>query len=273
MDMGAMTIRITNTGEERCAPQHQYGPAVRGCYLIHYAVSGRGQYIARGHTWEVHACQGFLIAPGDVTTYRADAFDPWHYLWIGYAGSGSAELTRMAGLDPARPVFDAPDVDAMAELMRAADQDVRALRLGDLGALGCLMRIMARIGQFNAPRPTDPRRGVLMEYFGKATWFIEGNLSQGVTVDEVAAYVGLCRSQLYRVFMAADGASPQQWIQHARLRRARELLLSQPALTLSEVAASAGYSGAPQMADAFRRFEHTSPREFRREGRSDLHGV
>lgn len=266
MDAGAIGITVTNTGEEMCAPEHQYGPAVRDCYLIHYAVSGRGMYLARGRAYEVRAGQGFLIAPGDVTTYRADALAPWHYLWIGYAGAGGAELTRMAGLDAERPVFSVPDAGGMAQLMRQADSDARQLRLGKLSALGCLMRIMALIGQFNAPRQPDTRRGALSEYFGKAAWYIEGNLSQGVTVDEVAAYVGLCRSQLYRVFMAFCGVPPQQWIQRARLRRARELLAGQPALTLSEVAASAGYSGAPQMAAAFRRFERISPRELRRAG-------
>lgn len=257
-------IEICNTGEERCAPGHSYGPAVRDCFLIHYVASGQGEFMAGGQRHALHAGQGFLICPGEVTTYRADSREPWHYLWIGYRGSASAELTRMAGISNANPIFDMPDIADTCALLRQAHEDMRRLRLGEVSAAGCLLRLMAKLGEAASARLSDAQSGPLWEYYRRAAWYIEGSLSQGVRVSEVAGYVGLCRSQLYRVFRATAGCTPQQWIQRARLRMAQSLMRTRPELTLAQIAASSGYSGTAQLNDAFRRLERTTPGQYRR---------
>ena len=243
----ALGIEICNTGEERCAPGHSYGPAVRDCFLIHYVASGQGEFMAGGQRHVLHAGQGFLICPGEVTTYRADS------------------LTRMAGISDAHPIFDMPDIAGTCALLRQAHEDMRRLRLGEVSAAGCLLRLMAKLGEAASARLSDAQSSPLWEYYRRAAWYIEGSLSQGVRVSEVADYVGLCRSQLYRVFRATAGCTPQQWIQRARLRMAKSLMRTHPELTLAQIAASSGYSGAAQMTDAFRRLERTTPGHYRRE--------
>lgn len=75
-----MDLTVINCGEERCTPGHSYGPAVRKGYLFHYIISGSGVFFAGGRRHALHAGQGFLIYPGQVTTYTADAEHPWHYV-------------------------------------------------------------------------------------------------------------------------------------------------------------------------------------------------
>ena len=255
-------LSLTTCGGEACAPGHEYGPAVRGYYLIHYVVSGRGEYLTEGRRHLLGPGQGFVIFPGWVTTYRADEGDPWHYLWVGYQGGDSARLTALSGLSREQPVFSLPPESGAQALLTGIAEDVRTLRMGEVSALGRLMRLLALIGETNLPRDGERADGA-QEYFRKAAWYIEGNLAQGVQVSDVASFVGLCRSQLFRVFREVARISPQEWIQRARVRRAEELLSSP--LTLSEVAASAGYSGESQMSAAFRRFVGMSPGERRRQ--------
>ena len=81
-----MDLTVINCGEERCAAGHSYGPAVRKGYLFHYIISGSGVFFAGGRRHALHAGQGFLIYPGQVTTYTADAEHPWHYVWLGFRG-------------------------------------------------------------------------------------------------------------------------------------------------------------------------------------------
>ena len=83
-----------------------------------------------------------------------------------------------------------------------------------------------------------------------------------VRVADVAQFVGLCRSQLYRVFMAESGLSVQDWITRAKTRRAQALLRSTQ-LKLSAVALSAGFASAEQLCHAFRRNGLPSPSEYR----------
>lgn len=260
-ESGALTV--CNLGEEACRPGHLYGPAVRGCYLIHCVLAGKGEYLVHGERHEVHAGQGFLILPGEITTYQADEEQPWHYAWIGYRGPGAAELTQKAGFTGNRLVFDLPETEEVQAILREAQEEVRTLRLGELSALGALMRLMARIGQRHALGAQEAEEGSAQAYFKKAAWYIEGALTQHVSVADVASFVGLCRSQLFRVFREAAGMSPQEWIQRSRLRHAEELLHSRPTLSLYEVALSSGYSSTAQMTAAFRRYLQCAPGEVR----------
>ena len=75
-------------GEEVCRPLHTYGPAIREYYLIHYVKSGKGELVKNGEKMKVGQGQAFLICPGEVCTYSADPTDPWHYIWIGFDGTG-----------------------------------------------------------------------------------------------------------------------------------------------------------------------------------------
>ena len=261
-------LNLATCGGEQCAPGHQYGPAVRSYYLIHFVVSGRGEYLCGGRRHALSAGQGFLILPGAVTTYRADEEDPWHYLWVGYQGGDSGFLTALSGLSAEQPVFTLPETQAAQTLLSGMQEDMRTLRMGEVSALGRLMELLALIGQTRTPPRPQEGDSVAQEYFRRAAWYIEGNLSQGVQVQDVASFVGLCRSQLFRVFREVARVSPQEWIQRARVRRAEELLASP--LTLAEVASSVGFSGESRMSAAFRRYTGLSPGERRRQIRARL---
>ena len=100
-----MDLTVINCGEERCAPGHSYGPAVRKGYLFHYIISGSGVFFAGGRRHALHAGQGFLIYPGQVTTYTADAEHPWHYVWLGFRGEEAAALIAATGITEAAPYF------------------------------------------------------------------------------------------------------------------------------------------------------------------------
>ena len=69
-----LDFRLFQCGWEQCAPLHSFGPFVRNHYLFHYVISGRGFLdadVKKGVTrrYDLEAGQGFLISPGQVTTY------------------------------------------------------------------------------------------------------------------------------------------------------------------------------------------------------------
>ncbi len=260
-EFGDRSLHVDACGMESCAPGHQYGPAVREYYLIHYIFSGCGVYRVGGAEYHLHAGQGFVIFPGVPSTYRADDEDPWQYGWLGYSGTEAHALTRWAGLAAARPVLTVGEPEEIRLLISSVIQDMAVLEQGGMSAVGGLLRFMARMAQPAADTEEGASQGAA--YFRKANWYIEGNLEHGVSVSDVAAFVGLCRSQLFRVFRAEAGCGPQEWIYKVRLRRAERLLLKST-LSLEEVALSCGYTGAAQMGQAFRRSHGMSPSAYRR---------
>ena len=71
-----MSLSVNQFGIEQTAPSHRYGPHVRDHYLIHYVLSGKGTLKAEGLTHRIGAGEAFVIFPGQVTTYQADAVTP-----------------------------------------------------------------------------------------------------------------------------------------------------------------------------------------------------
>ena len=259
--MESLPLTVTCCGEEACRPSHGWGPAVRPYHLIHFVYSGQGVYYGPDGAHILRAGQGFIIFPGEVSLYVADAENPWHYGWVGYSGASAGQITRDAGLSLASPVFSIARAERMRGILAEICADVASMRAGEWSALGGLMRLLAEIREnANLPECADDAAN---SPYKKAVWFIEGNLAAGVRVADVAQFVGLCRSQLYRVFMAESGLSVQDWITRAKTRRAQALLRATP-LKLSAVALSAGFASAEQLCHAFRRSGLPSPSEYRR---------
>ena len=259
---GKNALCIVDFGEERCVPGHAYGPAVRQNFLIHYVASGEGMFSAQGRLWAVGPGQGFVIFPGEVTSYRADLRAPWHYGWVGYRGEGAEELTRRAGLSRERRVFSAPQAEPPWEALERLRQDAATLRLGPLAALGGLYRFLALV----APLREEDAAPDHARHYEKALWYMQGAYTRPVTIQEIADFVGLSRSQLFRIFEKNGGQSPKEALQDMRLRQARALL-EKSGLSLEQIALSSGFGSGAQLSAAIRARWGCSPRALRQDKR------
>ena len=91
-------LHLCFCGREICSPLHSWGLGVRPVYIIHYVLSGKGRYQARGNTWDLREGDGFLIGPETPVFYQADAEDPWTYIWVGFDGEQAESMLRKLGL-------------------------------------------------------------------------------------------------------------------------------------------------------------------------------
>jgi mannose-6-phosphate isomerase-like protein (cupin superfamily) len=65
-------LNMYHCGTEDCAPGHDYGPAVKDHYLIHYILDGKGTFHVGEKIYQLGKGQGFLICPNVITYYQAD---------------------------------------------------------------------------------------------------------------------------------------------------------------------------------------------------------
>ena len=72
-------LNLYQFGWEQTAPAYSYGPHARNHYLFHYVIAGRGVLMANDQEYPVSAGHGFLVVPGQITTYGADSDDPCEY--------------------------------------------------------------------------------------------------------------------------------------------------------------------------------------------------
>ena len=67
---------IYQIGYEKCEPTHFFGPTIRDFYVLHFLVSGKGEYQVRGRTIPLKKGDCFLVIPNEPIFYRADPEDP-----------------------------------------------------------------------------------------------------------------------------------------------------------------------------------------------------
>ena len=109
-------------GYEQCEPGHSFGPATRNHYLFHYIISGTGTLMADNakgetQTYSIKSGQGFLIFPGQITTYIADQNLPWEYVWIEFDGLRVKEAIDLTELSVNTPVYHSHSKDLREQLM------------------------------------------------------------------------------------------------------------------------------------------------------------
>ncbi len=98
--------------------------------------------------------------------------------------------------------------------------------------------------------------------------FIRAEYQRSLTVEDVAAHVGLSRRQLERRFQAALDRSLAAEIRRTRIERVKHLMDTTD-LTLERIAATCDFPDAASLSKLFRRIVGTAPSEYRR--RSRLH--
>ena len=118
-------------------------------------------------------------------------------------------------------------------------------------------------------RPLRARLGVQNTRVLSIIEMMEANLSEPLTLIEVADAAGLSRRQIERLFRGQMGRSPARYYLEIRLDRARHLLL-QSNLPVVEVAVACGFVSASHFSKCYRELYGRSPLQERTNRQLDL---
>ncbi len=89
------------------------------------------------------------------------------------------------------------------------------------------------------------------------------NLHRRFSLDAAAVLVGLSSGRFSHLFRDQCGQAPGQWVKLARLEEAERLLLSEPGLSIKEIAAKVGLAPG-RLANEFGKMYGHTPAEYRR---------
>ncbi|WP_276906225.1 AraC family transcriptional regulator [Faecalibaculum rodentium] len=262
-------LNMYQCGREKCKPGHIFGPAARNHYLFHYVLEGRGTLMAAGtddltNTFEISAGQGFLLFPGQISTYIADARQPWTYCWIEFDGlqvKEALDRTQMTMDDPVYRSHTPQQRELMVQEMLYLIQHMKEPTLHLIGHLFLFFSAFVE-----STRRWQPRKSAKMAdfYIREAITFIEQNYTRDFSIEDIAATLGIDRGYFGKLFKRATGQSPQQFLIQYRLIKAANLLKTTE-LSIREVANSVGYENQLHFSRAFRKMYEMSPREYKKE--------
>ena len=255
-------LNLYQFGWERTDPCHAYGPHIRNHYLFHYVISGKGKLFANEEVYDIGPRQGFLIVPGQITTYRADEQEPWEYTWLEFDGLRAHESIQAAGISGAKPVYTAAGREAGQRLQ---DEMLYIVNHGDadpIHLIGHGFLFLEQLAACSATRRYFGERRLRDFYMREALSFIDQNYQNDISIEDIAAVCGLNRSYFGKIFRDTVGESPQEYLLHYRMARAAQLLkeTKQP---IGEIAPQVGYANQLHFSRAFKNVHGISPREYR----------
>ena len=258
-------LSVYSTGYEQCDSNHSWGPAIRDHYIIHYVVSGKGTLRYNQQTYSIEAGQLFIIYPSQVAAYQADADQPWKYNWVGFNGTDAGRLVKMTGLSPDHPVIQSDDPDKTRSLLRHIADAGDNTAAADAEMAGCLYLLLAHLIRMNSRHPAgNPHQ----TYVSNALRYIQYNYANDMGVSDIARYVGISRSQLYRAFLQDFGVSPHNYLQTYRINEACGLL-HDPVFSVAEVAGSVGFNDPLYFSRVFKSIKGITPSEYQRNHRKN----
>lgn len=232
-------------GMQQCGSGYTFGPVMREYYIIEYVLRGKGEYTANGVSYKAEAGEAFIIRPYEVHLLRADAEDPWEYVWIGF----SLDMT-LPKLLAENYVFKS---EAVAETFSAFADGAHGERTTleyTVALYAMLAKLYAEEQQKNE-RPNDP--------VAAAVEIIEREYAT-ITVQALADRLFLNRSYLGARFKKQTGKTPKEYIDEFRLSSAAKLMC-EFGYNATQASVAVGYSDAATFSRMFKKHYGKSPRE------------
>lgn len=253
-------LSIFNCGHEYCRPGHTWGPGVRDHYLIHLVVAGRGVYQVGGQSYPLLPGDLFLAKPSQLISYTADEKDPWEYYWVGFNGACANRLVQQAPFTDAEPFHHCSDAQTVRDALYQIYLSRGTEPQDEARMTGYLYLFMALL--MKEAQETMPRAGnASSQYVLAAIKYIQFNYSHNVSVDDIARAVGVSRSHLYRVFIAAVGKSPIDYLTDYRIGEACALLKNTN-LSIAEIAVSVGFFDQFYFSRVFKKVKGMPPSHY-----------
>lgn len=261
------SLSVYNVGYQKCDPEYQWGPGVRDHYCIHHIFSGSGSYMIGEKQIRLKEGDTFILYPGVEVRYCADREKPWEYGWAGFMGTDAASIIRNTDFTKKIPYIPAgkiPDRKIREGLQKIYDVKGNTYEAA-VAMTGALYSFLAVFMHYHESEV--PERDARMMYVEKAENYIETNYSYPVTVEDVADYVGISRSHLFRSFQTYMNCSPKEFLSQYRIKQACRLL-KETDLSVSAIAYSVGFENNLYFSKAFRKQKQISPTLYREKHRN-----
>lgn len=245
-------INPTQCGYEKCDSGHDFGPATRDHWLLHFVVSGKGEFKTARGKYSLGAGDTFIIRPHEITYYKADVDQPWEYIWIGFSSDiplphalSSSDTIHAPKLERFfRDAFSCPEFEKGGSDGSGAYESYLC---------GIVWQMLGMLRLNGNGEETAAER-----YVRAAVSMIESEFFSGITASTLADRLHLNRSYFSVIFKEITGISPHKYLTDYRMRRAEELL-SEGGYSVTVTALSVGYPDVFSFSRAYKRHFGRSP--------------
>ena len=254
-------IVVFHSGFCSTSPNYSYGKDTRDYYLIHFVTRGKGTYRVGQRIFHLSANDGFLITPGTTIVHTADKKEPWDLCWVAFFGRRAAALLEKAGLDEEHLIFHYDKDDFLENCIKNIYNESRTGK-NIASITGYFYLFAGRLIELHEEKEKKEPDIVSFSRFDDAVIYIRRNIRSRITIENLANYMRLDTSQVYRIFKKNTGMSPHCFITRMRMDKACEML-EKTDLPVKEIAEWMDYEYQSHFTKQFRKETGLSPSEYR----------
>lgn len=238
-----------------------------------YIKSGSGDYILENKTYRAEPGDLFLVRPNEqhcvptIDSPELSSFNIYftsYFLWHSVSEYVEQSKLRMLISGASEPEHryrgfeeQINEIMALCETEEKAYASRHRIRL-------LALRLIVGIASGFVCESGEPFTNVVVhrDDIQNAIGFINDNLTEPITLDDIAKSAGMSRSHFSTIFRGLTGISPYEYLLLQRVERA-VVTLRNSDLTILEVAQSCGFRNLANFNKAFRKVTNMTPSDYR----------
>ena len=228
-------------------------------YVFEYVTEGTGYIETAGERIAVSAGTFCLFRKGAELSYGADPAAPYEKIWLNADGT---LVSRMCDMFSVGPVMTA-EANVLGLFLEIHDRLARMTEENEAEirreVLCLLFRILTEATKDTFFPPARPKTGL----DEKIRAWLDANIYQDFSLDDVAAAFGVSKMHVIRVFRTKFGVTPMQYVIERRIGAAKSLLTG-TVMPIKEIAALLRYSGTQHFSTSFKSAVGCTPGQYRK---------
>lgn len=266
-NMNHSDINIDECGIQQFNPNYSYEYIAYQNFILHYVEEGEGTYKVDGKEYHLKHGDGFIIRKGMKVTYTADSEKPWKNYWVGLSGEQLNNYLKNTYLSKSDVLTFKESSESVSLIKNICEKTLSESPTvaKDPWYLGQIYHLLYQLSkEFKLTENFQIESKEEHQNYAKIAFdYIYNNYMYPITIQEIADYIGINRSYLYRTFKAAYDISPQQFLLNYRMGKAKKFLANTNDHVYL-IAEKVGYFDQLQFSKAFKKCYKVSPINFRK---------
>lgn len=231
-------------------------------YQLQYIVDGKGTFHSAsvGPT-EVHSGDMFLLYPGEWHSY-CPSEDGWKCYWIGFKGHNVDDRVKAGFLSPDKPIYyigyNSEVVHMFESALKISESEPVYSQQTLAGIVNWLVGMMYSLEKSESLKDSSEDQNIV----NRARKIIRENLETTLSIQEIAASLGVSYSKFRRIFKEYTNLSPAYYQMDLKLQRAKDLLATTNR-SVKDIAYQLDFSTPDYFSTKFKQKTGKTPSEFR----------
>jgi len=258
-------LRSLGTREEQ---EHIFRPEGYPDYHWLHCTKGEGRLILENREYVLGEGDGFFMCPGVPHEYYA-VREPWETQYITFNGWACERIIGLLGLKKYKVFTNLNTARLDQVLDEIYESEKRGGHFSNYESSHLVYKFIVSLN--DCTLNFSGTGSSLLNRLQPAVEYIEKNYSTAISLADMAQKTGVTPRHFCRIFKQAFKMSPFDYLTAYRIKRAKEILISMPDVTVSEVGKMVGYNSTSYFVSVFKSVENITPLEFRRMNRFPGH--